>query len=127
MWGIFIAIFIVLWLFQLFMTMRQMKHYHQTIREMSKHSSGYLGVGVEKKKLGIGTALIIVTDLEGIVIDCRIMSGVTVFSEFKNCKRFIGLDVFKLNVTDYESKYQLVLEMAVAKIQEQKNRVVSNL
>ncbi|GAA3316627.1 hypothetical protein GCM10020331_013170 [Ectobacillus funiculus] len=35
------------------------------------------------KKLGIGSALIIVTDLEGIVIDCRIMSGVTVFSEFK--------------------------------------------
>ncbi|MFB9758431.1 transcriptional regulator GutM [Ectobacillus funiculus] len=127
MWAAFIFIFIVLWLFQLFMTMRQMKHYHQTIREMSKHSSGYLGVGVEKKKLGIGSALIIVTDLEGIVIDCRIMSGVTVFSEFKNCKRFIGLDVFKLNVTDYESKYQLVLEMAVAKIQEQKNRVVSNL
>ena len=127
MWAVFISIFIVLWLFQLFMTMRQMKHYHQTIREMSKHSSGYLGVGVEKKKLGIGSALIIVTDLEGIVIDCRIMSGVTVFSEFKNCKRFIGLNIFNLNITDYESKYQSVLGMAVAKIQEQKNRVVSNL
>ena len=127
MWAAFIFIFIVLWLFQLFMTMRQMKHYHQTIREMSKHSSGYLGVGVEKKKLGIGSALIIVTDLEGIVIDCRIMSGVTVFSEFKNCKRFIGLNIFNLNITDYESKYQSVLGMAVAKIQEQKNRVVSNL
>lgn len=127
MWAVFISIFIVLWLFQLFMTMRQMKHYHQTIREMSKHSSGYLGVGVEKKKLGVGTALIMVTDLEGTVIDCKIMSGVTVFSEFKNCKRFIGIDIFNLNITDYESKYHSVLEMAVAKIQEQKNRVISNL
>ncbi|PES95308.1 hypothetical protein CN510_16220, partial [Priestia megaterium] len=77
MWGAFIVIFIVLWLLQFLMTKKQLKHYYQTVKEMSNHSSGYLGIGVDKKRFGTGTVLIMVTDVKGTVIDCRIMSGVT--------------------------------------------------
>jgi glucitol operon activator protein len=123
MWGVFISIFIALWLLQLLMTMMQVKHYRKTIQDMSKRVSGYLGVGVQKRKLGIGTILILVTDLDGTIIDCRIMSGVTVFSRFRNCKRFINRTIF--NVLDQDNKEQIPLEMAIEKIQQQMNKSVS--
>jgi glucitol operon activator protein len=125
MWVIFIAIFIVLWLLQLFMTRMQMKHYHQTVREMSNRFSGYLGVGVDRKRLGVGTILILVTDVEGIITDCRIMSGVTVFSKFKSCKRFKGLNILDLHLSSDKSKYQVSLRIAIDKIQQQMNQVIS--
>lgn len=125
MWGIFITIFIVLWLLQFLMTKKQLKHYHQTVEEMSNHSSGYLGIGVDKKRFGTGTVLIMVTDVKGTVIDCRIMSGVTVFAKFKKCKRFNKLDILDINVLDYENKYQVSLKMAIEKIHLQMNKMVS--
>jgi glucitol operon activator protein len=125
MWGVFISIFIVLWLLQLLMTMIQVKHYRQTIQDMSKRVSGYLGVGVQKRKFGLGTILILVTDLEGIIIDCRIMSGVTVFARFRNCKRFTKGDIF--HIFDQDIKYQEPLEMAIEKIKLQMNKSVSIL
>ncbi|MFS0907020.1 transcriptional regulator GutM [Priestia aryabhattai] len=127
MWGVFMAIFIVLWLLQFLMTKNQLKHYHQTVKEMSNRSSGYLGIGVDKKRFGIGTVLIIVTDVEGTVVDCRIMSGVTVFAKFKKCKRFNDLDILDTNVLNYEPKYQLSLKMAIEKIHLQMNQMVSVL
>ncbi|WP_455920396.1 transcriptional regulator GutM [Priestia megaterium] len=125
MWGVFITIFIVLWLLQFLMTKKQLKHYHQTVKEMSNQSSGYLGIGVDKKRFGIGTVLIMVTDVKGTVIDCRIMSGVTVFAKFKKCKRFNKLDILDVNLLDYENKYQVSLRMAIEKIHLQMNKMVS--
>ncbi|WP_461673324.1 transcriptional regulator GutM [Priestia megaterium] len=127
MWGIFIALFIVLWLVQFLMTKKQLKHYHQTIQEMSNRTSGYLGVGVDKKRFGIGTVLIIVTDVEGTIVDCRIMSGVTVFAKFKKCKRFKNLYILDINVLHYETKYQTSLKIAIEKVQLQMNQMVSAL
>lgn len=112
MWLYFILLFVCLWLLQAWLTYKQMKHYQQTIKIMSKHSEGYLGVGVEKKKIGIGTVIVIVTDIEGIVRDCKVMRGVTVFASFKKCKRFIGVDVFSLQSSDFP----VPLEMAKSKI-----------
>ncbi|MBE5098469.1 transcriptional regulator GutM [Priestia aryabhattai] len=125
MWGVFITIFIVLWLLQFLMTKKQLKHYHQTVKEMSNQSSGYLGIGVDKKRFGTGTVLIMVTDVKGTVIDCRIMSGVTVFAKFKKCKRFNKLDILDVNLLDYENKYQVSLRMAIEKIHLQMNKMVS--
>ena len=125
MWGVFITIFIVLWLLQFLMTKKQLKHYHQTVKEMSNQSSGYLGIGVDKKRFGTGTVLIMVTEVKGTVIDCRIMSGVTVFAKFKKCKRFNKLDILDVNLLDYENKYQVSLRMAIEKIHLQMNKMVS--
>ncbi|RAS86391.1 transcriptional regulator GutM [Priestia endophytica] len=127
MWGTFIAIFIVLWILQFFMTKKQLKHYHRTIKEMSSRFSGYLGVGVDKKRLGVGTVLIVVTNSEGIIVDCRRMSGVTVFARFKKCKRFKGLDILDINILDYEDKYRVSLKMAIEKIHQQMKETVPTL
>ncbi len=120
MWGYLLAGFVSLWLLQIYLTMRQMKHYRATIQTMSKRESGYLGVGVEKKKLGSGTVLILVTNEKGIVEECKVMSGVTVFAKFKNCKRFIGRHISSLQDDEWANP----LEMAVQKIKQQMDPVV---
>jgi glucitol operon activator protein len=121
MWGYLLAGFVVLWLLQIYLTMRQMKHYRMTIQNMSRRESGYLGVGVEKKKLGSGTVLILVTNEQGIVEECRIMSGVTVFAKFKKCKRFIGQHVSTLRDDQWEKS----LEMATDKIKQQMTTAIT--
>lgn len=115
MWGYLLAGFASLWLLQIYLSTLQMKHYKATVQDMSRRDSGYLGVGVEKKKLGSGTVIILVTDTEGIVEECRVMSGVTVFIKFKKCKRFIGEHISML----HDDKWAVSIEMAVAKIKQQ--------
>lgn len=121
MWGYLLAGFVGLWLLQIYLSTLQMKHYKATVQEMSKRDSGYLGVGVEKKKLGSGTVLILVTNTEGIVEECRVMSGVTVFIKFKNCKRFIGEHISMIQ----DDEWSVSLEMAVKKIKQQMNEAVA--
>lgn len=76
--------FVSLWLLQIYVSTLQMKHYKTTVKDMSRRDSGYLGVGIGKKKLGSGMVIILVTNKEGIVEGCRVMSGVTVFIKLKN-------------------------------------------
>ncbi|OXS76752.1 transcriptional regulator GutM [Domibacillus enclensis] len=121
MWGYLLAGFVVLWLLQIYLTTRQMRHYRATIQKMSRRESGYLGVGVEKKKLGSGTVLILVTDENGVVEECRVMNGVTVFAKFKKCKRFIGQHISTLQ----DEKWEHPLKMASDKIKQQMDTAVT--
>lgn len=121
MWGYLLAGFVVLWLLQIYLTTRQMRHYRATIQKMSRRESGYLGVGVEKKKLGSGTVLILVTDENGVVEECRVMNGVTVFAKFKKCKRFIGQNISTLQ----DEKWEHPLKMASDKIKQQMDTAVT--
>ncbi|MEK5036543.1 transcriptional regulator GutM [Sporosarcina sp. FSL K6-3457] len=121
MWGYLLGGFVSLWLLQIYLSTLQMKHYKATVQDMSRRDSGYLGVGVEKKKLGSGTVIILVTNTEGIVEDCRVMSGVTVFIKFKECKRFIGEHISMLQ----DDKWTVSLEMAVEKIKQQMGKVAT--
>lgn len=115
MWGYLLAGFVGMWLLQFYLTTRQMKHYRRTIQEMSERDSGYLGVGAEKKKLGAGTVLVLVTNSEGIIEECRVMNGVTVFAKFEKCKRFTGRHLTEV----HDDKWAQPLKMAVEKIQHQ--------
>lgn len=85
---------------------------------MSDRASGYLGVGVEKKRFGKGSVLIVVVEDTGTVVDCQLMSGVTVFSEFKKCKRFIGGSMYQ-DVSDVDEDLRNIYNMAITKIEEQ--------
>ncbi|WNS78646.1 transcriptional regulator GutM [Domibacillus sp. DTU_2020_1001157_1_SI_ALB_TIR_016] len=117
MWGYLLAGFVIMWLLQFYLTARQMKHYQMTVRRMSNREGGYLGVGVEKKKLGSGTVLVLVTNEEGIVEECRVMNGVTVFAKFKNHHKFTGKHISSL----YDEKWKNPLNMAIEKIKQQMN------
>lgn len=121
MWGWFIVLFAAVWLLQLWMTKMQLKNYHGTIKKLSRRPSGYLGVGIQKQKLGIGAIAIVVIDEEGTVVESQLMRGVTVFSRFEPFTNYIGLPLDALKAKLGEEPADLAFKMAIEKIESQMN------
>ncbi|MBB5179913.1 glucitol operon activator protein [Planomicrobium koreense] len=122
MWGWFIAAFAGIWLLQIAMTKVQLKNYQGTLKKMSARPSGYLGVGIQKQKFGIGVISIMVTDKEGNVVESRLMKGVTVFSRFEPFTEYDGLNIEQLKETLNQDLVGQAFRMAIAKIETQMNK-----
>lgn len=126
-WGYLIIFFVCAWLLQIVLTFFQNKHYGQTVREMSmSYSPGYLGVGVVKKRLGVGSVIILVSDLSGKVVQAKEMTGVTVFSRFKPISDLIGKRVQNLHELTEDHHRARAIKMAAERILEEKNKKNSN-
>lgn len=95
-WGVVVLLFAGLWILQIVLTQLQSRHYYQQLREMQRQPSGFLGVGVNKRRFGTGAVVILVTDTEGVVTQCRRMSGVSVFSRFQPWQELIGQSIDRL-------------------------------
>lgn len=121
MWGWFIVLFAAVWLLQIWMAKAQLKNYHSTIRELSRRRSGYLGVGIQKQKLGIGAVAILVTDEAGTVVESRLMRGVTVFSRFEPFTKYIGMPLEAVLEDLNDEPMDLAFGMAIEKIEAQMN------
>ncbi|MGK7378319.1 transcriptional regulator GutM [Planococcus sp. 1R117A] len=113
------------WLLQIMLTKIQLKNYQMTIKKMSNRPSGYLGVGVQKQKMGIGVIAILVTDDAGTVVESQLMKGVTVFSRFEDFSKYNGLTMEELkNSLDYEP-IDLAFKMAIEKIEMQMEKKIN--
>ncbi|TWT06426.1 hypothetical protein FQV26_01015 [Planococcus sp. CPCC 101016] len=121
MWGWFIVVFAAVWLLQIWMTKAQLKNYHETIRKLSRRPSGYLGVGIQKQKLGIGAIAILVIDETGTIVESQLMRGVTVFSRFEPFTKYIGLPLDAVKAVLGEEPVDLAFKMAIEKIESQMN------
>ncbi|CEG22543.1 DNA-binding transcriptional activator GutM [Planococcus massiliensis] len=119
MWGWFIAVFAGVWLLQIMMTKIQMKNYQLTIKKMSKRPSGYLGVGIQKQKLGIGVIAVIVVNNDGMVLESQLMKGVTVFSRFEPYTVYDGLHIEEVKKKTGGESVDQAVKMAIEKIESQ--------
>lgn len=117
MWGWFIVLFAAVWLLQILLTKIQMKNYQETIKRLSNRPSGYLGVGIQKQKLGIGAIAILVTDTEGRIVESQVMEGVTVFSSFQASAKFDGLLLEEARKQLKEESLDSAFRMAIEKIE----------
>ncbi|GIO09927.1 hypothetical protein J31TS6_59550 [Brevibacillus reuszeri] len=118
-WGYVVLLFAGLWILQVVFTQLQSRHYYRELREMQRQPSGYLGVGVNKRRFGVGAVIILVTDVQGNVTNCKRMSGISVFSRFRPYNDPIGKPIDSL----YESAsqhqkhpVQMALRMAIDQI-----------
>jgi glucitol operon activator protein len=77
---------------------------------------------VIKKRLGIGSVVILVSDLSGLVVDAKELTGVTVFSRFTSNQELNGKKIdqlFALSGRDHRTK---AIQMAANQIVNQKNQ-----
>ncbi|MEI3605152.1 transcriptional regulator GutM [Pseudogracilibacillus sp. SE30717A] len=118
MWGYIIIGFVLMWVLQIVLSAFQLKHYNKTIREMSQGKSGYLGVGVDKRRFGVGSVVIIVCDKDGYVTESKTLEGVTVFQRFKENKTILNEHIDGLLNDDHEH-FSVATKMAVDKIYSQ--------
>lgn len=119
-WGWFIAVFVGMWLLQIVLTIRQSNHYQRQLRELRQQLSGFLGVGVHKRKFGSGAVVILVTDDNGVVTRCKEMTGVTVFARFREVSERIGKSLDECRIAEPRTPKQFALNMAIDKIQEER-------
>ncbi|AJD90213.1 hypothetical protein JMA_08960 [Jeotgalibacillus malaysiensis] len=122
MWGWFIVVFAGIWILQILMTKVQLKNYQATLKKMSSRSSGYLGVGIQKQRLGIGMIAILVTDENGVLVESQLMKGVTVFSRFEAYTKYDGLNIKELKEKLKQDIESQAFIMAINKIEAQMSK-----
>ncbi|QRG70233.1 transcriptional regulator GutM [Brevibacillus choshinensis] len=118
-WGYVVLLFAGLWVLQVVFTQRQSRHYYQELREMQRQPNGYLGVGVNKRRFGVGAVIILVTDVQGKVTKCRRMTGISVFSRFGPYEEPIGKELdYLYEQATQQAKHpvQTALRMAIDQI-----------
>lgn len=122
-WGYLILFFVCAWILQIIFTLIQNRHYSQTIRELSeRYSPGYLGVGVVKQRFGVGSVVILVSDLSGKIVAAKEMTGVTVFSRFRPISNLIGESVQRLSQTSGEDHRTRAIRMAAEQIMKEQEK-----
>ncbi len=74
----------VAWGLQALLTYRQIAEYRRTLRQLcGSCREGYLGVGVQRRRLGAGAVVLLLADPSGRVMDGRVLSGVSVLARFR--------------------------------------------
>lgn len=121
-WGI-IALLVSCWLLQVLMSMKQSKHYQESLNEMKKLPTGHIGVGIAKAKFNIGSGVVVIlaTDLQGNVIELREMKGMTVFSRFKKRTPLIGKHISQLSSV-VKKQERSALEQAISLINQERTK-----
>ena len=115
--GLLIVIGVVMVL-QFLTSVLHIKYYQHVLRKMSRRQEGYLGVGMNQRKFKLGQVCIIVTDLDGKIVECRILTGMTVFARFKKDPTYEGKNIFHMDWSGKE-KYKEVVESAVQMVKKE--------
>ncbi|WP_088835401.1 transcriptional regulator GutM [Paenibacillus tyrfis] len=118
-WNSAIVLFVTAWFLQIALSYVQSKHYQQTVRMMSSQGSGFLGVGVAKRRLGIGSVVVLVTDSNCVVTQAKELTGVTVFGRFKQAHEFVGRTIHELLALSSNESRLHAVRMAAEKIKQQ--------
>jgi glucitol operon activator protein len=79
---------------QVGLTYLQVINYHK--RLYSLKTLGIMGIGNKKGKIAAGSIIILISNKDGIIIDCEEMKGRTVFSRFNKVNKYIGLSIYSL-------------------------------
>jgi glucitol operon activator protein len=122
-----LLIIIVFFMILQFLTgVLHVKYYQSVLRKMSKRSEGYLGVGMNQQKFKLGQVCIMVTDVHGEITECRILSGLTVFSRFRKDPSYEGKNIFRMDWNGKE-KYKEVTENAIRMIKNEMEKRNTNV
>lgn len=111
-----------MWVLQLVFTIVQSNHFQKQFRELQQQLSGFLGVGVSRRRFGSGAVVILVTDEHGVVTRCRQMAGISVFARFREVSELIGKRLEECRVPAPTKPKQLALNMAIDKITQEQSR-----
>lgn len=100
MGGLLWLIFLVL-AFQGLFTFFQIQDFKKNAQELRK--VGRIGVGNQKRKLRAGAIVILASDANKIVVDGRIVEGISVFAKFKPYTAYNGSKLINI-ISDIDNK-----------------------
>ena len=75
------------------LTFFQVKNYRKNVSEIRK--KGSLFVGQTKGRIKAGSIVLMAIDPDGMILDARSMTGITVFHRFKTIEGLHGKDIYQ--------------------------------
>lgn len=103
-WQPIIIILIFAWLLQAALTYFQINSIQKRLRALSER--GYVGLGRKKKRFGRGRIVILVCNPHKEIIHAEEMSGITVFTRFKENQELVGYKLSQLEKEDLKNETQ---------------------
>ncbi|QNH53432.1 transcriptional regulator [Selenomonas timonae] len=85
----------LLFVIQVVGTHLQVKEYKRAVREM--HKLGNVGIGARRRKLGPSNIVVIACNSDGVILDGRIMQGMTILSRFRPMADIVGRTIYDLH------------------------------
>ena len=85
----------LLFVIQVVGTHLQVKEYKRAVREM--HKLGNVGIGARRRKLGPSNIVVIACNSMGVILDGRIMQGMTILSRFRPMADIVGRTIYDLH------------------------------
>lgn len=85
----------LLFVIQVVGTHLQVKEYKRAVREM--HKLGNVGIGARRRKLGPSNIVVIACNSRGVILDGRIMQGMTILSRFRPMADIVGRTIYDLH------------------------------
>ena len=92
--GNLFAILFLLVLMQIAGTWLQVKAYRQAVKRL--HKKGNLGIGALRRRFGPSNIVIIACNRDGIVTGGEVMSGMTIFTRFREIEGITGKSLAEL-------------------------------
>ncbi|MBU3179803.1 transcriptional regulator GutM [Clostridium psychrophilum] len=97
---------------QTVLTYLQSVNYYKRLNLLK--TKGIIGIGNRKGRIAAGSILIMVSNKDGIIVDCEEMKGRTVFSRFKKANQYVGMSVCALKTFHQKNKKYKKSSMAIA-------------
>lgn len=109
-----VFVIIALLMVNLAASMSHASYYRKTLRTMmERNEEGFLGVGMANNKLKARIITLMLADKNGVIAECQVMSGLTVFAKFRTCQELIGCSIQSLPAEIQKSKYKASVEEAI--------------
>lgn len=121
----FIILLVCMWILQFILTFFQSQAMTKKFVDIKvKNAGNMLGIGLTRAKFNIGRGVIaiVVTDLEGIVVDFHAISGYSVAARFKQFKQFIGMSATTVETQITDKRLLATFRQAIEKINEEREK-----
>lgn len=113
-----------LWLLNMAFTYWHVAHYQRTIASMTNRQSGFFGMGTTTSKWKAKQILLLGTDDDGVVEECKIISGFTIFARFRAKREITGYHISRIPAASFSKKFQQPLEQAICAITKEMNNTL---
>lgn len=105
---------IILMIINIHTSIKHSKYIQRNIDSViSNCKTEFIGIGVTRKLFKPRSMVILSTTSKGIITECRIMSGVTVFSKFKLHEELSGIHFKNIPNMYMKKKYREALQQSI--------------
>ncbi|WP_206858659.1 transcriptional regulator GutM [Candidatus Enterococcus mangumiae] len=102
-------------------SIRHSNYYKKTVNQIIQNNSeGYFGIGMTQSIFKKRNIVLMVTSLDGVIKECQVMSGLTIFAKFKPFEEVNGQAITDIPEHLLNGKYGEALTQAIEFIESER-------